>query len=90
MQPADDGSETEALEADIERTRAELGDTAEELTAKLDVPRQVRERVEETRGEVAAKAEPLRRNATPIAAGVAVLTALMLIRRRRQRRSSSD
>lgn len=74
------------IQADIDRTRNELGDTAEALAAKLDIPAQTRAKVEETKQEVAAKVEPLRRNAVPIASGVGVVVVIMLLRRRRRRR----
>ncbi len=79
---------TAAIQADIDRTRTELGDTAAALGAKLDVPTQVREKVEETKQEVRARTEPLRRNAVPIGFGVVVLA--LLVRRRRVRRSRSQ
>jgi len=40
-------SESDAIKADIERTRAELADTVDSLTAKLDVKAQARHRVQE-------------------------------------------
>ena len=61
------------IEADIERTRAELGATASAVAAKLDVPAQARQKV-----------EPVRRNAAPIVAVVgALVVGLFLWRRRR-------
>lgn len=39
----------EDIEADIEQTRAELGETVEALTAKMDVKERAREKVDETK-----------------------------------------
>lgn len=79
-------ADTAAIQADIEQTRRELGETAEALAAKLDVPAQVHAKVEETKERVAEKVEPVRQNKVPIAAAVAGLLVLVLLRRRRQRR----
>lgn len=76
------------LQADIDRTRNELGDTAEALAAKFDVPGQVRQKVDYTKQEVAAAVDPLRRNAVPIGAGVGVLLLVLMVRRRRRRARS--
>lgn len=73
------------IQADIEQTRQELGDTAQALAAKLDVPAQARQKVEETKKRVAEKTEPVQRNAVPIAAAVAVVVIGLLIWRRRRR-----
>ncbi len=58
------------IEADIEKTREALGETTSALAAKLDVPQQARQKVDETKQRVAAKTEPVRTNAVPI--GVAL------------------
>lgn len=53
-----EGSETrspEQIEADIERTRAEMGDTVEQLAAKTDVKARAKDKVEETKARVSEK-----------------------------------
>ncbi|WP_313673198.1 DUF3618 domain-containing protein [Mycolicibacterium sp.] len=84
------GGDTSAIEADIEQTRRELGETAEALAAKLDVSGQVHAKVDETKQRVAEKAEPVRRNAAPIAAVAGVMVLLLLLRRRRSRRRQAQ
>lgn len=75
------------IESDLEQTRHDLGETAQALAAKLDVPGQARAKVDETKLRIAEKTEPVRQNAVPIgaAAGVLVLVVLLLRRRRRRR-----
>jgi hypothetical protein len=51
----------EEIRADIEQTRAEVGDTVEALAAKTDVKARAQERVEEVKETVREKA----RDATP-------------------------
>lgn len=43
------------LQADIEQTRSDLGDTVEALTAKLDVKTRTKERLTATKDQAAAK-----------------------------------
>lgn len=62
------------IAADAERTRHELAATASAVAAKLDVPAQARR-----------KMEPVKRNAAPIAAVVAVAVVGLIIWRRRRR-----
>jgi Protein of unknown function (DUF3618) len=45
----------EELEAEIEETREEVGDTVEQLAAKTDVKAQARQRVEEIKSRVRGK-----------------------------------
>ena len=47
----------EEIRADIAQTREEVGDTVEALAAKTDVKTQAREKVEEIKGNVRAKAD---------------------------------
>jgi uncharacterized protein YdbL (DUF1318 family) len=54
----------EQIQADIERTRAEVGDTVEQLAAKTDVKARAHERVEEIKGNVRQTAEELKSKAT--------------------------
>ena len=82
----------EELRREIERTRAELGQTVEALSPKADVKQQAREKVEHAKSAAQTKAhdlqqkvpEPAReRPIVPLAAGIGVaLVALWLIRRR--------
>jgi hypothetical protein len=54
----------EQIQADIERTREEVGDTVEQLAAKTDVKAQAQERVEEIKSNVRQKAEDLKSKAS--------------------------
>lgn len=47
-----ESTSTEDIEADIARTRAELADTVDQLTAKLDVKARTKERVHDTSSQV--------------------------------------
>ena len=78
-------ADKDAIEADIQQTREALSETASALTAKLDVPQQARQKVDETKQRVADKAEPIRSNAVPIAAVLGVAIAGLIIWRRRRR-----
>lgn len=67
-------ADTDDIEADIERTRQELGATASAVAAKLDVPAQARRKV-----------EPVKQNAVPIVAVlVGALIGVVIWRRRRR------
>lgn len=59
-----DDPEVAALQADIERTREELAQTVDQLTAKLDVKTRVRETVSETKDRAASQVQHLRDQAT--------------------------
>ena len=50
-------SREDELRQDIERTRAQLGDTVEALAHKVDVPARVKDKVEDTKETVQLKAE---------------------------------
>ncbi|MCK5752995.1 MAG: DUF3618 domain-containing protein, partial [Mycobacterium sp.] len=72
----------EELQADIERTRGELGDTVAALSDKMDVKTRTQNRIHEVADN--AKAEP----AVPVAAVLAAAAAvglLVWLRRRRSR-----
>jgi hypothetical protein len=81
------------IQADIERTRTELGDTVGALSAKLDVKERTKEKVGETKDRVIDKADSLRHTATdnpsrtvPVAAVAligAVAVGVVIWRRRR-------
>ena len=63
------------IEADIERTRRELGHTVEALSAKLDV-----------KARVAQKTNELRSNpAVPVALGISALAVIGIVVWRRRR-----
>ena len=78
------------LQADIERTRAELGETVGALTGKLDVKGRAQQKVADTKGAVAqrshdaidtAKAKPAI-PAGAVVALVATVGVLIWLRRR--------
>jgi hypothetical protein len=50
----------EQIEADIRRTREEVGDTVEQLAAKTDVKARAQERVEEIKGNARGMADDLK------------------------------
>ncbi|MBX7447715.1 DUF3618 domain-containing protein [Mycolicibacterium sp. 3033] len=80
-QPGPDAG-IEELQADIERTRGELGDTVAALSDKMDVKTRTQNRIHEVTDH--AKAEP----AVPVAAVLAAAAAvglLVWLRRRRSR-----
>jgi hypothetical protein len=52
------------IQADIEQTRNELGETVEALSSKLNVKERAKEKAVETRHNVADKADTLRHAAT--------------------------
>jgi Protein of unknown function (DUF3618) len=81
------------IQADIEQTRDELGQTVQALSAKLDVKERTKEKAAETKQRVVDKADTLRHTATdnpkrtvPVVAIVligAVAVGLVVWRRRR-------
>jgi hypothetical protein len=82
------------IQADIEKTRADLGETVEALTDKLDVKERAKEKAAETKDRVVDKADTLKHTATdnpgrtvPIAALalISVLAVGILVWRRRSR-----
>jgi ElaB/YqjD/DUF883 family membrane-anchored ribosome-binding protein len=57
---SDDAQETRApdeIRSDIDETREDVGDTVEALAAKTDVKAQARDRIDEIKGNVRAKAD---------------------------------
>ncbi|MBN9624374.1 MAG: DUF3618 domain-containing protein [Actinobacteria bacterium] len=81
----------EQIRADIDKTRAELGDTVEALAEKTDVKARAKAKAEEVkaRAKAAAPESPqeaqalVRRNPRPFAIGAAALLLFILWRRRR-------
>jgi len=81
------------LEADIEATRKELGDTVEALSAKLDVKQQAKDKVDQTKARVVEKAHAAQHVVTdnperslPVAAivmALVVAVGIVVWRRRR-------
>ena len=49
------GEDPNAIRADIERTRSEMGDTVEAIGYKADVPSRAREKVSETKDNLVSK-----------------------------------
>jgi hypothetical protein len=56
----------EAIRADIEETRAELGDTVEALAAKTDVKARAEDRVEGIKQDARAKADQVKAKVTSV------------------------
>jgi hypothetical protein len=78
--PADQEEPThtpEEIQAEIEATRAELGDTVEALAEKADVKGRAERRLGETKRRAQANPVPL-----AIVAGVGALAAIAWLRRR--------
>jgi vacuolar-type H+-ATPase subunit E/Vma4 len=80
------------LEAEIERTRERLGETAEALAAKADVKARAQQKATELTGRLQSKANQAKRQITqrPVtlavaagAVGALVLTLVIISRRRR-------
>ena len=59
-EPAQRDRTPEEIRADIERTRQQVGDTAEALAAKTDVKARASERIDEIKANVRDKAENLK------------------------------
>lgn len=58
------------IQADIEATRHELGQTVEALTAKLDVKAQAKQKAADTKELIAEKAETVRARGTEVGARI--------------------
>jgi molybdenum cofactor biosynthesis enzyme len=71
-----------ALIEDINRTRADLGDTVEALVAKVDVKAQARQRAAAVSTQVKENRVPFA-VAAVTAAGAAALAGWLMVRRRR-------
>ncbi|MGJ9373795.1 DUF3618 domain-containing protein [Nesterenkonia sp. CF4.4] len=59
----DKGASPDEIEADIERTRRELGETVEALAGKLDVKSQAREQVNEAKHRIVEQTNETRQHA---------------------------
>lgn len=78
------------IEADIERTREELGETVGALSAKLDVKGRAKQQAVETRERLAAKSKETKdlvrdKPAVPAIAALALMTIGVVVWRRRRR-----
>ena len=73
--PADD---PEALKAEIEQTREELGDTVEQLAEKADVKSQAKARIEQGKEQARQRPEVV---VAAVGGLVALLVLLRLVRR---------
>ena len=80
------------IQADVEQTRTELGQTVEALADKLDVKGRAKEKAAETKEQVVEKADALRHSATdnpkrtvPVAAIVLIAVTLGIVVWRRRR-----
>jgi len=78
-------ADIDEIQADIEATRHQVGETVGALTEKLDVKKQASQKVADTRARVAGTAQSMP-PAVPIAAVVAVLAVIGLMIWRRRRR----
>lgn len=64
------GASVDDIQADIEATRNELGQTVEALTAKLDVKAQAQHKVDDTRELIADKAQAVRAKGSQVGSQV--------------------
>jgi hypothetical protein len=76
-------SDPDQLREEIQETREELGETVEALADKADVKAHAQEKVKETQEQAKAKVsevtEQARERPAPVAAGAAVVLALLLL-----------
>ena len=81
-------SSEDEIRQDIERTRAQLGETVEALAHKVDVPARVKDKMHDTKQTVQAKAEQATQRlqeSTPALQAKAGEMALPLVTTARQR-----
>jgi uncharacterized protein DUF3618 len=76
--PVDEPRSPAQIQADIERTREEVGDTVEALAAKTDVKARAQERVNEVKAQMPEK---VRQNPMPLIGAGALLLAFLIGRR---------
>lgn len=67
------------IRADIERTRAQLADTVDALSAKVNVKARAGEKVSEAKGKVQAVSAQVRPYRTQIAAGAAAAALVLVV-----------
>ena len=79
-------SDPDAIRADIEATREQLGRTVDELSNRLDVPARAKERVARTRDTAVETYRESPPAVVGAGAALAGLVGLVLWRRRRKRR----
>ena len=72
-------ADVDDIQADIDQTRQELGETVEALQAKLDVKERAREKVADTKDQVVEKAQTLQHAATDNPQRTLPVVALLLI-----------
>ena len=72
-------ADVDDIQADIDQTRQELGETVEALQAKLDVKERAREKVADTKDQVVEKAHTLQHAATDNPQRMLPVVALLLI-----------
>ena len=85
---ASDGGGTrskEEIEADIEATRVQLGDTVDQLSHRLDVKSRLKEQVQAGREQATRRIQEQPAIPVAAAAGVVLLVAMMVWRRRRKK-----
>jgi hypothetical protein len=94
-EPTSGDAKVAALRSEIEQTRAELGETVEELAARADVKARAKEKVDETKARAVATAAEakeavrtsVRERPTPwavvAAAALLAIAALVIGKRRR-------
>jgi len=57
--PVTEAQDPEQIQREIERTRAELGDTVEALTEKADVKAQAKQKIDQTKASITEKKDEL-------------------------------
>jgi Protein of unknown function (DUF3618) len=74
----------EQVQAEIEETRADLGDTVAELADKADLKKQARLKADEAKDRAQERIpDPILDNPVPVAAAaIGVVVVLLLLRRR--------
>lgn len=86
--PSDPAPDQVALQADIERTREDLAETIDELTARLDVKGRAHDKIAEAKAQVTDRLHHLRNRATDadgrprppvVAVGAALLAAAVTV-----------
>jgi LPXTG-motif cell wall-anchored protein len=84
-----DPTDPDAIRADIEATREQLGRTVDELSNRLDVPARAKERVARTRDTAVETYRESPPAVVGAGAALAGLVGLVLWRRRRKRRRAA-